>query len=274
MVSDFMLHRDSKRHAVRPASAGDAALEIIARGVSQWRRIVPTSEGVLVATDCLYFDRSNVVVTVVGLKNGESVVVHDGRGAEDRLAAAGRYTASIDRILARVARRYGLVSRNCTISSHPCSADDIPALVPLVANASQEGALALLHESTKGVRRDLPAEVVNILERRFPDASIVPDDRIEGASRRSYRFDVSLSRSSGRLLLVDAVSPDANSINAAVVANIDVGRRSDQEFLQTIVYDPANIERFGTSNLSLLASVAATLSIDVFSHQIEALLAA
>jgi hypothetical protein len=274
MVFGLMQHQPLTSDGVRPATDRHAALEIIAHGISEWRRMATNSEGVLVSTDCLYYDRSNVAVTVVGLKNGESVVVHDGRGAEDRLAASGRHVASVDRILSRVARRYGLVAQNCKISSLPAPASDIGMLVPLVANASQEGALALLKESTRGFKRDLPSEVIKLLERRYPDASIVSDDHIEGASRRSYRFDVSLTDLAERQLLVDVVSPDANSINAAVVANIDVARRTDRRFVQAIVYDPARAEMFGASNLSLLASVALTLSLDRFTDQVETMLAA
>ena len=270
MVSSFLQDHPGTDDPVRPAGAHDAAVELVSRALGAWRRISLTERGIMVTTDCLYSDGTSVVVAVVGARHGETVVVHDDGGAEDRLAASGRRLEAAAKILARVARKWRLKLEGFRLTAGHVSVEDLPALVPIVANASREAAEALLGASAPRVRRDLVGEVIETLHRRMPDRHLSLNYEVGGESRRPYHFDVAVSVREGVTLLVETVSPNARSVNEMVAANVDIGRRHDHKFSRIMVYDPEQQERFKSGSLSLLASVGpAVVPVDSFEGELD-----
>lgn len=224
----------------------------------------------LVTTDCLYADGTSVVVTVVGARNGETVVVHDDGGAEDRLAASGRRLKWPEKILERVARRWHLKVEDLRLTAEHASVDDLAVLIPIVANASREAAEQLISASTPRVRRDLVEEVVAALGRKMPDRHLNRNYAVGGASRRAYQFDVAVDVRDGVTLLVEAVSASERSVNGMVAANFDIGHRTDHQFPRIMVYDPSDQDRFKAGALSLLASVApAVVPVEAFEREVD-----
>lgn len=269
MVSEFMQRLVPSGPDARPSTAEDAPMNAIVTALRSVRRVGPSERGILIGTDCLYFDRTNVVVAALVGRKGETVVVHDDGGAEDRLAASGRKVADVAAILRKVARRHGLLVENGQITSRASGIEDLAALIPLVANASQEAASALRAASTPRHQRDIVQEAVRALISWRPDLNIQREFLVTGASSRPYHFDIAAEIRSGALLLIEAVSPDATSINAAAIRNLDVGRRTDELFARAIVYDRQDEKSFGSANLALLASVASTLPVDALSFEID-----
>jgi hypothetical protein len=241
----------------------------ITRTLADARVVAPEDRGILITTDCLYPSRASVVILVVGGLRGETVTVHDDGGAAEELFIVGRTAARLRGILTRVARRYGLCVVGDVIASEPCPMEDVAAAIRLVANASQEAARELLGVSEPRAKRDLPQEIARAVTILHPDAQVLFEHAVTGASSRSHRFDVFVPLPGGQSLLVDTVSPDTSSVNAAIVANLDVGRRQDVRYLRAIVFDPLRQDAFDPGSLALLAEVASTTSIDDFGRWFE-----
>jgi hypothetical protein len=229
------------------------------------------ARGVLVTTDCLYPDGTAVVVVVSGGERGETLIVHDDGGATDALVSAGRASVRASGIMRMIAQRFDLRVSEGAITSAPSPIADVAALIPLVANASQEAARRLLEASVPLRRRDVPGEAVRALQAWRPDIEIHREHAVLGASSRTHRFDLFAPLPGGAALLIDAVTPDAASVNAAVVANFDVGRRRDARFARAIVFDPDMIEKFGPGNLALLGEAALTIPIEVLASKLPEL---
>jgi hypothetical protein len=73
---------------------------------------------------------------------------------------------------------------------------------------------------------------------------------IVGKSNKPHKFANVISFPNGRRLIVDAVANDPSSINARVVAHLDVRSTDDATIDQRIVYDDA--ERWSPADLNLL----------------------
>lgn len=271
MVSFGVQHTPSAEHPGGSSAQADTPMMAIEAALQHWRAVVSADRGFLITTDCLYPSRRSVVVVVIGAQRGQSAVVHDDGGALEELVIAGRSTWRAPAIIRRIAHRYGLEGADGAITSRPSPVGDLSALIPLVANASQEAATALLNTSSPRAQRDLRAEITRAVRARLPDAELLKEYSVAGISARQYRFDVAVPLR-GKTLLVDIARPDASSVNAAYVANLDVGRRQDAKFVQTIVFDPAEQSRFG-GGLSLLAEVADTLPIENLPGALEKLAA-
>ncbi len=270
MVSGLLQDHSPAGDAVRSAASHDPAVELVVRALGAWRRIALTSRGILVTTDCLYPDGTSIVVAVVGGRQGETIVVHDDGGAEDRLAASGRHLKGATKILGRIAHKWRLKVEDFRLTTLPVSADDLPIMLPIVANASREAAEALLLASSPRARRDLVGEVIATLHRKMPDRYLNLNYGVGGASHRHYQFDVAVQLRQDVTLLVETVSPTARSVNEMVAANLDIGRLPNSHFRPIMVYDPEQQDRFRTGSLSLLASVGPTVvPVDSFEHEVE-----
>jgi hypothetical protein len=145
-----------------------------------------------------------------------------------------------------------------------------PLAVLLVANASQEVA-RWLYEHTKIKRsRDFRTLLAEFLKSRF-------DDRVEhnavifGHSNKPHRFANVISFSNGRRLIVDPVTNEPSSINARVVANLDVKATENPAIEQRIVYD--DDEHWAPADLNLLQVGASVIPYSRSSDVIERLAA-
>jgi hypothetical protein len=208
--------------------------EAVMQALARWP--LPRVEGnaVVVPTHCLYLTNHIVQVHVEG---GEGTfVVHDNGGAIDQLRAMGGHDDHPLALMKSVARRDGLkVSDLHRIYTSGVSVDGLEGAISLVANASRDAADVLVARYRPTPRRPLGEELEMILNLRFP-ALWRKEEVIVGQSNKQYRFDYSVVLPQNRKLILDTVMPDASSINAAVVANLDV-RNAHPTLVQRIVYD-------------------------------------
>lgn len=228
--------------------------------------------GVMVSTDCLYPSMSSVVVFVEGGK--ENFIVHDGLGAIREAAASNVRFERADRIIRPIVAGFGLsVSQNGTITSRNAPETDIGALVLMVANASRDAANALLARYKPVVSRSAKEVVRDILHKRFSEPRIHHRVSVDGESKR-HLFDYAVDLENGTRLLLDIVSPDASSVNSAVVASFDIAKRSagDQKVISRIVYDDA--QNWNPQDLALLGAVGRPVKLSRFPDTIDKLLAA
>ena len=124
-------------------------------------------------------------------------------------------------------------------------------MISIVANASQQAAEHLVaHVRPK--RKDFRVQLHKLIHNKF-GASVVdkPKARLVGASNKSHLLDYLIDLGDDRRLAIDAVTPDPSSINAAIVAHMDIRHANIPKLEQRIVYD--DVDDWKSSDIALLA---------------------
>ena len=221
--------------------------EEISIALQRLQGITEIENGARVNTHCLYPGSSFVRVTVLG--SGDTFTVSDDAGAFREAEQAGATLDFSDKKFSKTLHAQGLQMRNGVIFSGPVSREMLPLAIAMVANASKETADWIFEHwnFARGIKfKDL---LKSILKVQFPD---VQEQHISGVSNKSHIFENVIQLKDGKRLLIDAVVRDSNSVNARVVANLDVKRAAHARLEQAIVYDDAH-ESWGAADLSLLA---------------------
>lgn len=231
-------------------------LEAVTIALARWP--LPRMEGnaAVVSTMCLYPTNHIVQVHVEG--GQDSFVVHDNGGAIDQLRAIGGHDEHPFSLMRAVVRRDGLqVSDLHRIYASNIRLEGLEAAISLVANASRDVADYLVSRYRPTPRRPLGEELEAILNLRFP-ALWRKEEVFVGQSNKQYRFDYSVALPHDRKLVLETVKPDASSINAAVVANLDV-HNAHPKLIQRIVYD--DTDKWPVESLRLLRVGAPPLAL-------------
>jgi len=202
---------------------------------------------IYINTHCLY--PSNSAVSVVVRGSGNAYVVTDDGGAIGEVHSAGMREDPNDRQIRALVKSHGLDVKGGVIYSPPVNFDEISSAVLLVANASKEVAdWSLAHlrfTQPRNFRRDLST----LLQRHFHD-NLKPDVPVLGASNKPHKFGHVVYLPNDRRLLVDPVVNDPSSINARVVANLDVRMAKNPNLKQIIIFDDSL--HWTSSDLKLL----------------------
>jgi len=224
-----------------------STLEAVKAALHKWPAPRTADRGVSVPTHCLYPSNSVVKVTVEG--GEDEFVVDDNAGSLEELEEVKIAPDNAARLIISVARGLGLkVTKGGAICSERVRSHDLEATIVLVANASKSAAQHLL-EAVKPPRRNLRAVIETLLDRDFQNRWR-RDSRFAGASNKKHKFDYVVQLKGDRQLLLDVVVPDASSINAAVVAHLDVGHSNVEGLEQRIVYDDEQV--WSAADLRLL----------------------
>lgn len=243
------------------ASAEIAAL------LSQSPHWEETPLGLLVATQCLYPSNAPVAVLIQG-RTDEFVVSDDG-GAVDQVESAGVPFPDPDRRLKPMLRRKGLKIASGAIHSPRVPPVGLPAAVALVANASKEAAhWGLMHLRPRRAR-DLASEVKRIID-GFGGLGRT-GELFVGASNKQHAFEFVLRPKPNLVLLIDPVLNDPSSINAKVVAHIDVRQAGNDNVEQRLIYDDE--EDWGAADLNLLKVGATPIPLSQFNGVLQRLVA-
>ena len=206
-----------------------------------------------VTTHCLY--PSNEAVTVYVTGGPEGARVSDEGGAIDVLSEHNRPVPNANRYLRRFCSA-GLHVVEGKLSTTPVPTAQLTAAIMLVANASASAAHWGIEHLKGQQRRNIREELHSALKMRFPKERVQQDRYLVGNSNRRYRFDNVVSLKDDRLLVMDGVLRDPNSINSHTVAHIDLRETHDENIIQRIVYDEE--EKWDAAELNLL-QMAATL---------------
>lgn len=232
-----------------------------------------TDHGVRITTHCMY--PSNGLVRVYVHPGRESAIVSDEGEAVGEVLAAGIELTDATRLSRHVATDQGLLMKSGIIYTPPISLRAIPGAVPLVANAARDVAHWLYEHKKLRRTRDFRRLLTEYLVRMFDDKLAI-DDRIVGASNKSHKFANVIRFPNGKKLIIDSVAKDPSSINARVVANLDVRSNNNPLVLQRIVYDDE--DDWSAADLNLLAVGAPVVrfskSAEVISRVAEAARAA
>ena len=216
------------------SSAIENILDSVRSGLAVLASLRPVDDGVRVTTHCMYPSNGLVQVTVRG--GVGTVVASDEGGAMSEALAAGIEVAEHYRGIAHRLRDQGLFMKEGVVFTPKVPLEAAPVAVLHVANASQETARWLFDHARIRRTRDFKAMLADFLKKIFDD-QVSNNSIIVGHSNKPHRFANIISLSNRRKLIVDPVSNEASSINARVVANLDVRATDNPLITQRIVYD-------------------------------------
>lgn len=190
-------------------------------------------DAIRVGTQVLYPSNSAVTLTIRGTNR---FVVSDSGGAMDEITGSGRWDIPTDRRVETIISNFGLKVSRGAIYAPSVSLEALPSAILLVANASKAVAEWAYSHIRFTVTRNFKKDLENILHRHFNE-SLKNNTEVIGESNKAHKFAHVIYLDKKRKLLVDPVINDASSVNARVVANMDVRMREDPTISQIIVYD-------------------------------------
>lgn len=231
---------------------------LVQEAMTSLTKCVDEGNRVAVPTHYLYPSRSSVTVYVSPAQHGQFSVSDNG-GAIDTISAHGFEVEDPDKFLSPFCRDDGLYANDGKIITPRLHIAAIPVAVLAVADASAKAAYQGVHGTKPKGRRDLVGSVRRELATRFKQDRVREGEKVLAASSRQYKFDFKVLLGRERTLLVDAVLPDPNSINAKVAAHIDVGRLDDTRIIRRIVYDPS--ADWHSADLNFLQSISKTVAL-------------
>jgi hypothetical protein len=207
--------------------------ELVGSGLSRLASVKRMENGVRVTTHCMYPSNGLIQVTIYG--GTDTFVASDEGGAFGEAASAGIPIAEHHKTLWHLIRDQGLLMKNGVIFTPQLPIDTAPIAVLHVANASQEVARWFFDHSKIKRPRDFRILLADFLRKSFDDR--VNPAVIVGHSNKAHKFANVVTLHGGKRLIIDSVSHDASSINARVVANLDVKANNNPSLEQRIVYD-------------------------------------
>lgn len=236
-------------------------LSLIERGLGEVSSVKLVSDGVLATTHCMY--PSNGLVRVLVRGGNRTVVASDEGGALSEATSAG--IEPHERALAHLVKDQGLTIRDGVIYTPQMPIEAAALAVLLVANASQEVARWLFEHTKIRRSRDFKALLSDFLLKRF-DKRVSPAS-IAGHSNKLHKFSNVIELEGHRRLIVDPVANEASSINARVVANLDVMAVKNPLIIQRLVYDDE--DEWTTADLNLLQVGAPVVPFSRLSEVVE-----
>ena len=220
---------------------------LISSNLSEMASIKRVQDGLRVTTHCMYPSNGLVQVTVRG--GIRTIIASDEGGAMGEAMAAGIPVRDYDRQLAPLIKSQGVNLKGGVISSPRMPIEAAPLAILLVANASQEIARYLYEHMKIPRTRDFKEMLAAFLKEKFDER--VSPATIIGHSQKPHKFSNVISLPNGKRLIVDPVAHEPSSINARVVANLDVAATKNPLIEQRIVYDDED-DAWSAADLNLL----------------------
>jgi hypothetical protein len=211
-----------------------AIVDIVRDAILDVSSLQETSSGVRVTTHCMYPSNSLVSVYVNGGNN--TFVVSDDGNAIKELTASGIDLQQSTKAISNYALMLGVAYKNGSLYTPQVSLKELSIAIILVANSSKELATHLLSNTKIKNKRNFKELVHQFLSNKF-DLDKVKPMKFIGESNKPHKFDNVIVLNNERKLIVDPVIKDAASINARVVANIDIKSKKLTGIEQRIIYD-------------------------------------
>jgi hypothetical protein len=219
------------------ATAGSIAVSGLCDIVRAWPLCAPDGDGFVVTTHCQLPNGSLVKVRIRPAGGGQWIA-SDGGAALDEAVASGVEIPTFNLNIRRAIRSKGLSFAEGRIESPRVGTESLFNATVVVANAARDIAEALLMIGGDLREEKLERRARAILVSKFHSWVLAKPVTIQGASERAHRFRNALNLPDGRRVLIDVVKHQGNSINSAVVSNLDVRRLEDPRIVQRIVFDP------------------------------------
>ncbi|MBF0332931.1 MAG: hypothetical protein HQL40_04675 [Alphaproteobacteria bacterium] len=241
----------------------------IAGAVSAWSEPRQVGPYVVVPTFSMYPSNSVVQAYIEG--GAGRFVVSDGGGAIDTLLGVGGYKVAGLKLLKDFARLRDLkINTSGWLCSAPAEKETLTSAISIVSDASRAAAEMLIKHFKPVSHSDFRKEIEASLELRFHE-SFSKRAHFPGASNKTHTYDYSIRLPNGGTFIIDAVVPDAGSINAAVVAHMDLRAANRDDVRQAIVYN--DNQEWKSSDLALLSIGAPTIAYTKFETAMERFLA-
>ncbi len=231
----------------------------------------PYADGnsLVVPTLNTYPSNSMVQVFVEGGKR--SFVISDGGGAAKTLSEAGYLGHAGPRFLTDHVRGTDVsVSKAGWLYLAHVETEEVTGAITEIAEVSREASYALLRHFKPEVPFDFRSDLDIILDRHFRDA-LQRKAHLPGASNKLHTFDYLFRVRESIVVVLDAVLPDASSINSAVVSHMDVKASKSSKMHQFIVYDDK--QAWKSADLALLSVGAPPVAFSMFPLTMERLIA-
>jgi hypothetical protein len=199
-----------------------------------------------ITTPCIYPSSGLVRVTLRG-GSTEMIASDEGEALGEALSA-GIVLTDAEKLVRHFVKSQGLKMRGGVLHSDIFAPEHAAVAVAHVANGARD--LAAWLYSHGGIRRrqDFKKLLSAYLVDRFKEQ--VTETRLLGLSQKAHKFSTVISFSNGRRFIVDPVVNDPASINARVVANLDIKAKNDPMIEQRIIYDDA--QSWTASDIALL----------------------
>jgi transposase-like protein len=211
-----------------------STLEIIRASLADWLSPVTDGAGLVLPIPSAFPSGAMLYLRISVEKN--TIVVSDNGATVEELSRACDVSDSAIHQLSRLAKSFGLVSDSRGwLSTKPAPQSHLELQVTLVAEATKsilERLQKLIHAEAK---QDYRPALLKDLQLQFGER-LSQRVRMPGLER-SHMFDAVVQLRKDRQLVLDFVQPDANSINAAVVAHLDLKSLQNKEIMQAIVYN-------------------------------------
>jgi hypothetical protein len=240
---------------------------LIGRRFNEMASIKHVDDGLRVTTHCMYPSNGYVQVTVRA--EASTIVASDEGGAMGEASSAGIPMRDFSGQLAHRVKDQGLSFKGGVIFTPKMPIEAAPLAILLVANASQEIANYLFEHVKIKRGRDFRVLLAEFLKRAFDDR--VTAATIVGHSHKPHKFDNVISFPSGKRIIIDAAANEPSSVNARVVANLDVKATDNPLIDQRIIYDDE--EDWTAADLNLLQVGAPAVPFSRSSEVIERLAA-
>lgn len=210
-------------------------LEIVKGALANWPQVERRDQFICVPTFGLY--PSGAVIDIYITAGRTEAQVSDGGGAFDELMRVGEPGPTVIDALGGFANRRDLLAdRRGWLAARPVPLAQIPAMIAVLAEATREAAEFLIRKLETRPKSRLKTTVDQDLNQMFGN-SVRRKVKLQGAESE-HVFDYAVRLSGQRQLVLDLVTPEPSSVNAAIVAHLDLRHRDDPNILQAIVYDP------------------------------------
>lgn len=219
------------------------------------RRFTATARGYSVIADTMM--PSGGVIEIFLQSDRELLTLHDGGAAFDELARNGLEARSLSGVR-RLADEIGCrLNDDGALFMDRVPIGKIAGSVAVLADLSLRSALFLQQHAAKRRRSNLDARIQATLILRFPEGRA---NYIFQGRRRQHSFDFGYE-AEGHTVLVEAVTPESATINAAIVKSMDSSKAEEGRAFPILVYDAS--DGWNSDALGLLAySGGRVLSID------------
>jgi hypothetical protein len=175
---------------------------------------------------------SNSAVTVFVMGGDRECVVSDNGETARMVRSHGVSIPESGKWLSSFCRRAGLIVVKDQIQSPPVPTGALSNAIMLVANTA---AVAARHaiDQYGSEKVSLKDKIHQTLSSIYSSAMVALAPAIAGESTRIYHPDFLVHTATPLGIIVDSVTPHANSINAKAAAHIDIGRLEKRP-MQTI----------------------------------------
>lgn len=211
-------------------------IELITHSLSDIFQIFEDGDSVRVTTHCMYPTNTFVSVKIIG--GTDSFIVSDNGNAFKELTSTGSNWYPTKLAISAFEKQHGITIKDSAVVSPLVPKESLGVAIALIANASKNLAAWLFDHAKIKKKYDFDSIVKQFLKSTFNVS--INSESILGASNKPHKFENIILLSDNRKLIVDSVKHDTNSINARVVANMDIKSAGYDDLEQKLIYDDSD----------------------------------